>query len=354
MKIIQVIPWFGMGGAEIMCENLTNALTEMGHQVIVISLYNKQSVISNRMEKNGINIKYLDKKKGFDISMFFKIKKILKAEKPDVIHTHLYSIKYAMIAAIFTKIPKKIHTVHSIAQKEAGKASKIVNKWLFKHHNVTPVALSKVVKNTIIDVYKIKNDKIPIIFNGVPLDKCIIKNNYQIDSCINVVHVGRFSEVKNHIEMVKAAMILHQTYTNIIFSFIGDGELKENIKNLIQENHAEDYIKVLGATDNIYPFLTKADLFLLPSIYEGMPMSIIEAMGTGLPIVASNVGGIPDMIKDMQNGLLCDPNDISIAAKLDKFINDQQLRELCGKNALLSSNRFSAKLMALEYLKLYS
>ena len=149
MKIIQVMPFFGLGGAEIMCENLVYELKKMGHEVIVVSLYNKQTPITERFDKAEIDIRYLDKKDGFDISIFNKLRNLFKQENPDVVHTHIYTTKYVFPIAAQLKI-RVVHTVHSIATKEMSKTSRKLNKFFYKHFDVTPVALSEAVKKTII------------------------------------------------------------------------------------------------------------------------------------------------------------------------------------------------------------
>jgi len=99
--------------------------------------------------------------------------------------------------------------------------------------------------------------------------------------------------------------------------------------------------------------LHKSDVFVLPSLFEGIPLSIAEAMSTGLPIVASNVGGIPDMIADGENGLLCDPAAESIAQKIEQFLTSREKREHLGVAALKDSATFSADNMCKNYLKVY-
>ena len=97
MKIVQVIPYFCFGGAETMCENLTYALKNLGHEVLVISLYDRPTPISRRMEQAGVTIRFLDKRLGLDLSMVPKLAGILREEKPDAVHTHLDTIKYAVL-----------------------------------------------------------------------------------------------------------------------------------------------------------------------------------------------------------------------------------------------------------------
>ena len=99
MKILQVIPYFCFGGAETMCENLTYALRDLGHDVVVVSLFDERTEISGRMEAAGVRIRYLGKKPGLDVSVVPKLMKIFREERPDVVHTHLNVILYAVMAA---------------------------------------------------------------------------------------------------------------------------------------------------------------------------------------------------------------------------------------------------------------
>ena len=105
MKIIQIMPEFGLGGAEIMCENLTYGLKKSGHTVIVVSLFDYHSPITKRMEQNNIDIRYMNKRSGLDLSMIFRLIKLFSKEKPDVIHTHRHVLQYAEHAYEYVSHP---------------------------------------------------------------------------------------------------------------------------------------------------------------------------------------------------------------------------------------------------------
>lgn len=353
MKILQVIPYFCFGGAETMCENLTYALKAKGHEVTVVSLYQERTPISERMEQAGVKLLYLDKKLGLDLSMVPKLTKIMRAERPDVVHTHLDVIKYAAAAARLAGVKKCVHTVHNVADKEAeGRVQKIINHTYFKLGWSVPVALSPEVQRTIADFYGMEAAKVPVIYNGVDLSRCIPKETYAADN-MTLVHVGRFNAQKNHEGLLRAFQKIHAQYPNCRLNLLGDGELRETIEKLADELGIAENVHFLGSQSNVYPFLNEADIFLLPSRYEGMPMTIIEAMGTGLPIVATAVGGVPDMLTDHQSGLLveCEPEAVSRAVL--ELMDDEALREKLGKNAKKDSRRFSAEYMAEEYCRVY-
>lgn len=353
MKILQVIPYFCFGGAETMCENLTYALRTIGHEVVVVSLYNEHTPISDRMEAAGIRILYLDKKLGLDVSMIPKLYRVMRKEKPDVVHTHLDVIKYAALAAKLAGVKSCVHTVHNVAQKEAEGLALRINKLYFQMKWAKPVALSPEVQNTIVEAYDLPAQDIPVIFNGIDLSLCTPKVNYDTQETVSLLHIGRFNEQKNHEGLLRAYKIIREDYPLCHLHLVGDGELRSQIEALVQEMSLKTHVTLHGLQSDVHPFLNSADVFLLPSNYEGMPMTIIEAMATGLPIVATAVGGVPDMITHGESAMLVPCEPAAVADACLKLIQNQMLREKLGKNALLGSLHFSAKHMAECYCHLY-
>lgn len=354
MKIMQVIPYFCFGGAETMCENLTYALTAAGHDVTVVSLISDRTPIACRMEENGIRIQYLDKKLGLDLSMIPRLINIMKQEKPDVVHTHLNVIKYAAVAARLCGI-RCVHTVHNVAHEEAeGRLQKITNTIYFRRGWAVPVALSPKVQATILSFYGLKEEQVPMIYNGADLGKCCPKEDYSLSKPARLLHIGRFNEQKNHKGLLEAFAQIVKTFPDCCLQLIGDGDLEEETKNEVKSLGLQEKVLFLGNQTNVHPFLQAADLFLLPSKFEGMPMTIIEAMGTGLPIVASAVGGVPDMLEDGVSGILvpCDPD--AVAQAVLQLLEQKDLRENLGTHALENSRRFSAEYMAQCYCDIYT
>lgn len=338
-----------------MCENLTYGLTAMGHEVTVVSLYNEQTPIARRMEKAGIRIRYLDKKLGLDLSMVPKLMKIMRQEKPNVVHTHLDVIKYAVAAAKLCGIKRCIHTVHNVAHEEAeGRLQKIINTIYFKLGWSVPVALSPKVRKTIVSFYGLKEEKVPMIYNGVDLSKCLAKTGYELSKPAQLLHIGRFNEQKNHRGLLEAFAQIVKSHPDCRLNLIGDGNLEDTTAQYACSLGIREKVTFLGNQNNVYPCLHNADIFLLPSKFEGMPMTIIEAMGTGLPIVASAVGGVPDMLEDGKSGLLVSGEPESVAQAVLRLLTQEDLRKNLGTNARRDSEKFSAEHMARCYCDVYT
>ncbi len=354
MKIVQVMPEFGLAGAETMCENLTYELARAGHKVVVISMYDEHSAITERLENAGIEVRYLGKKPGLDFSMISKIRKVLRQTHADVVHTHRNCAQYAVPAAILAGVKRRVHTVHNVAEKENIKAARKLNKFFFRHCHLVPVALSERIRDSVVAEYKIAADRIPVVFNGVDLSKCIPKEDYSVSGNFKILHIGRFSEQKNHIGLLKAFRLFHDRHPDSELLLIGDGEKKAEAKAYVQENDLVSSVKFLGLQSNVYGFLHDADLFALPSHYEGIPMTLIEAMGTGLPIVATAVGGVPDMLTDGENALLAEDDVSAIRAAFDAIYTDENMRKKYGQNAKGRAQVFSAAAMGRAYLGIYT
>lgn len=353
MKIAIIIPVLDLGGAETMCENLAYSLEKYGNQVLIVSLYTRETAITSRLIKKGVQVVFLDKKSGFDGLLFIRLAKLLKREKVDVVHTHIYSIKYGIIAAILAGVKTRVHTVHNVAEKEAGKSARKLNAFFFKYCKVVPVALSELVQASIEKEYAIPKESIPVAYNGIDLSNCIKKGSYSFDGEFVILNIARFFEQKNHAGLIEAFAKFNKKYPKSRLWLIGDGELKDDIINRVKNENLTDKVDFLGLKSDVYPYLNRADAFVLSSNYEGIPMTLIEAMGTGLPIVATCVGGIPDMLTDEESALIKKVSSDAIAEGLERIFLSDKLREYLGNNAMTESIRFSADTMAKNYLNIY-
>lgn len=355
MRILQIIPIINIGGAQTMCENLCYGLKKIdkSNTIEIVSFYDAESGITNRLENNNFKIHYLGKHKGPDIKMFVKLVKVIREFKPDVIHTHLYALEYVFPALKISHLKnvKLIHTMHSVADKENSKRIIRFQRKLFRSRKVIPISISEEVQNTVSAVYDIDISWSPIIYNGIPLEKCVSKKNYSKRG--NILHIGRFVDVKNHQFLIKLfKKVLDKYDGNLTLTLVGEGPLENNIKNMTKELNINNNVVFLGAQKDCYSLFEKSDLFVLTSKYEGMPMTVIEAMGSGVPCIVSNVGGLKDMILDGKNGVLCSNENDFFNAIID-LLNDDQKRKKMGLSAIRDSKKYSNITMANNYYKLY-
>lgn len=351
MKILQIIPNFDMGGAETMCEGLCCRLQELGNEVVAVSLYDCDTPITRRLTAAGIRLVTLGKHRGPDLGCMFRLRKLLREEQPDVLHTHLHALKYAAGAAKDMGIPI-IHTVHNVAEKEAGPDKKRNGK-LYKKGIAVPVSLSTEVQKSVMELYGLSRKATPVILNGIDLSNCVPKRDYRLHSPAQIIHVGRFYEQKNHTCMVEAMELLKREGVDATLKFVGDGPLMTDIRKLVRCKGLEDRILFNGISDRVFDLLHEADLFILPSKWEGLPMTVIEAMGTGVPVIASEVGGLGDMIITDHSGILIQPEAKALAEAIRELLESEATRSRLGTNARMEVPRFSAQTMAYKYQELY-
>ena len=350
---MMVIPKLILAGAETMCENLSTALSEMGHDVIVVSLFTYESAISRRLAERGIRVIFLDKKMGYDPTIRRKLRELMEAERPDVVHTHLYVTKYAIPAAKSLRIPV-VHTMHNIASEEnQTRGGVFLNRFYFRSKLVRLAALSERIRDTIVQTYHKKPEDIAVIGNGIPLGRFAPKQVYKDGDALNILNIGRFTDQKNQLSLIRAMILVHKTHPQAALTIVGEGELEGELKAAIASADAGSYIRLAPVTDDPCPLYNAADIFALPSVYEGMPMTLAEAMACGLPILTTPVGGIPDMLVDEISAVFTETSPESIASGLNRLLDDKTLREYIGKNALLEAPSLSAARMAEGYLKLY-
>ena len=352
MKIVQVMPEFGLAGAEIMAENLIYGLINQGHSVLAVSLYDRHTAITDRLENKGVQIVYVGKQKGFDRRVFGKLRSVFKDFKPDIIHTHRYVLPYVYAAARGLNV-RIVHTIHNVAEKEVGPRQQSIQNIIFKSRKVVPVAISPLIKKSVLERYKLDDASVPMVFNGIDLSNCIQKDDYSLSAGGLILHIGRFSAQKNHMRLIEAFDMVHKEFPSVKMQLIGAGELEDKIKELVFKNNLGDNVVFSGLQSNVYPALHNADIFVLSSNYEGMPITLIEAMGTGLPIVSTSVGGIPDMLSGKDDAILVDLTSESLAKGMIDYLQDKSKREMSGKLCIEESKRFSLDEMTNCYLEVY-
>ena len=357
MRIVEIIPQLHIGGAEHFTVNLCNELVNQGHEVTLI--------VTNPIQKYGHFSKYLDsrvrlismdKKAGPDINLFFKLPKLILKLRPDIVHTHLGAIVYNILSPLIFSKAKYFHTIHNTAEKEAttgGYISAIARKFQFNLKTVKPITISKETHKSF-EKYYGKKIKPTLILNGVPKGEISESSISEMESGIlTLVNVARVMPQKNHLELVKAVEELNNEGYPIILYIIGYNDTPEG--NEIKSMNLK-YSHLLGPKSNPLDYMAKADGFILSSIYEGMPLTLIESMSIGKISICTPVGGIKDMITDGVNGILSkDTSKESLKEAIIRFINlSQDKREQISSNASASYNDYTMTKCTLEYLDVFN
>lgn len=360
MRIVQIITRMDeVGGAQVHVRDIASELKKAGHDIYIIT--GAKENIHDAIEQNEIqliNSKNLIRNLNIisDIKAVIEIRKLLKKIGPDIIATH--SSKAGIVGriagwslripTIFTAhgwsytdgVPQKKQRIYIFFEKVMGRISDGV------------IAVSEYDKQLALKHKVLSESKISTIHNGV-YDIERIKIPINSDREPNIIMVARFAPPKRQLQLLKALNQLRHIEWKV--SFAGDGPQLQEVRDFVTSVGLGDRVSFLGNREDITDILQKSDLFALLSDWEGLPLSILEAMRCGLPIIASDVGGVKEAVIQSENGYIIPKNDFNeLLNKLSLMLMNSSLRLKMGENGRrLYRENFTFEKMYSETLTYY-
>lgn len=339
---IAFITWSleGIGGSEAIVYDVARKILDIGYFVYIFSF--KDGPVRKLYESIGINVIIINKTKRIDIKLISDLVVTIKSLKIQIVYAHhitpfLYSFFSAKIAR--TKI---IFTEHSVWQfSELKKTARLLTTIMMKNSDCI-ISISKQLQHFYLVDMKLKAEKIQLITNGIDFDKFKVFESGNLrkelgfetkDILIGIV--ANIRPEKNHKLLITAIEKLSKTYKNIKLLIIGLDCMNQEIHRFVEKCQAKQSIYFFGKRDDIPNLLNILDIFCLPSKNEGLPLTVVEAMACGVPIVGSDVMGINEVIVDGYNGLLFDVNNQdSLIEKIEIIINGEVIRKNLVNNAI--------------------
>ena len=352
MKILYVITGLGMGGAEKVVCDLADQMSLEGHEVKIAYLTGDKLVTPKfpnieiiYLALNGVN--------SF-IPASFRYRELLKKFRPDIVHSHMVHANiFARINRIGCAIPKLICTAHN--SNEGGKfrmiAYRLTNFLSDFNSNVSQEAT-----DSLISKGAFNKNNLTTVYNGIDLNKFkLLKANKKNDE-IMFLSVGRFNEQKDYPNLLHAVTTFHKSLKQkkCMFSIAGDGELRPQIEALIKQLGLKDHVTLLGRRDDIPQLMQEADFFILPSAYEGFGLVVAEAMACGAFVIATNSGGVAEVMGD--TGILVPPQDSqALAAAIQKALSlsDEEIAQNKIKARKRIEDLFSLEKSVKRWLEIY-
>lgn len=335
MKILMLTTHLDTGGVTEYVLNLSSGLSELGHEVIIASSG------GNCLDKlKSTNIRHIQlairTKSMLAPKLYTNLFALLSETKPypDIIHAHTRVTQ--VMACLYAKFAKckMLTTCHGFFRPK-------LSRNIFKCWGHKTIAISEAVQDHLVNDLKINKQNIHVVYNGIKLDKYQIDNDYikntkkefKVLDNFTIGIVARLSSVKGHKYLFRAFKNILSDYPDHKLMVFGDGDKKQSLLDLAKELNISDNVMFFHQTKPIKQAYACLDLFVMPSIHEGLGLAIIEAMACGVPVIASNVGGIPSIIRDKENGLLVPAKDINALTRAIKsMIQNPDLQK-----------RFSAK-----------
>ncbi|MGL4534216.1 MAG: glycosyltransferase [Fusobacteriaceae bacterium] len=352
MKILHIITSMELGGAEKLLSELVLIQKQLGHEVKVFQLYNKEDMFKIDSKTS----KYNSKK---NILNVFEILKEIKLENYEIVHTHLLHAQFfTAIASFFDFVKRKyITTEHSTSNKRRmSNIFKYLDKFIFSRYSEI-ICISEGVKESLVAWLEIKNkNKFSVVPNGVDIDKFKNANHLKKEGFfkkendnILLVMIARLDRAKDHETLIEALQLLPKKYKLIL---AGDGEKKEELKILVQNKKLENRVIFLGAWDKIPELLKTCDIVVQSSNFEGFGIVAVEAMAAGVPVIASDVPGLREVVQN--GGVLFKKGDSKELAKKIIELEDYEVKQEIVIRQNLKVQNYSLKKTAKEYLKIYT
>ena len=372
IKVVHIISNLSLGGAQILLFDILCKLKEYEDLELTLVTIDSGEYIE-KYKNAGIKVIDLREKGLVNPKIYFKLKKILESLKPDIVHTHLNKADfYGRIAAKRSNVPLIISTCHNYSTTHSGadinKKSffDVIDNFVIDYSKSYLIAISKLVKQYLINRNPSYEKITEVIYNGINFDKIKYKlsnweilklrseNNIDSDDFVISV-IGRLDKQKGHLIFLESVKeIIHQN-KKIKILLIGDGSLREQIEIFIKENNLSSQVIMKGFQPDSEPYIEISDLICVPSLWEGFGLVIIEGMIKRKIILASDVGGIPEIIEDGKTGFLFDPQNKTELIKKIIYIyhNIKELDHIKEKAVSVIKNNFDINKNTGQYYNSY-
>jgi glycosyltransferase involved in cell wall biosynthesis len=359
-KILHLLEWFELGGgleqvaAEIACN-----LDRQKYDVEVWCL-NRGGKMVDFVRQRGVSVRVFNITSYYNPFNILELTKAFKAAKPDILHTHIYfASTIGRIAAKLAGVPICINHVHSTYWHYTRR--NLFVERLLSHVTCKVICVSDNVRHFVIDHEKIDRSKVVVIYNGTSVSNGLSRHETRqafnvAENEIIITAVGSLVENKGHKVLLKALSVLEQRKINFKCWIVGEGPMEAELKEYAKQLKLESKVVFWGVRNDVGKILSASDIFVLASIYrEGMSIAVLEAMACGVPVIASRIGGIPEVIDDDKNGLLVTPgNPDALVKALEDFIFNSEKRQQCAQEAFQKFNvNFKTKIMIKNIEKLY-
>ena len=354
-------------GGNIVCLHLIEAALNQGWDVLVNSP--SEGRFCDILREKKVKVYHLDTTRSFNWLSAVKMAQLIKKERVSLVHAHA-PFAGSIISSLAGKLAGVPVIIHAHLQDALSSNSfirsyqNIMNYWTSRKCCDAIIAVSHQVKDALI-IEGFDSRKFHVIHNGTPVNNQKIESN--IRSQLNipedipvVIHIGRLCKHKGQHLLLQAAANLHQLGQEVVYLIVGkdleqDGAYLNYLKDLAQELGINKSVHFLGHRADTPQLLALSDLLVLPSYTEGLPLVILEAMAAGLPVVATPVGGIPEVVIHQETGLLVPVEDVqALRDAIIKLLQNPLLKyEMGNKGLEMVNENFSLEKMCEQVFDIY-
>jgi glycosyltransferase involved in cell wall biosynthesis len=355
------------GGAETMLLLLADELLARGHSICPVGPAGRSGWLGKQFRERGLQPETYELRGMIDPGCVLQLAEIFSRRRVDLVHSHEFTMAfYCAVACRLKRIPHVV-TMHSAHDSTGAWRRRAALRWAFRNSSEF-VAVSRATEAALTERLGLPPGSIGVVHNGVPPKKGtreILRNELGLgDTEVLIVSVGNLYPVKGHLHLLRALGRIQARLPGARWrlaiagkvSLAGDVQEEGSaLRALAEEGGFADRFHLLGFRKDIGNVLAAADLFAMPSLSEGLPLALLEAMHAGLPVIASGVGGIPEVICNPKEGVLVPPADDAVLADaLERLILSSSERKALGQAAMRRAQEaFGADVMADRYEALF-
>ena len=338
----------GLGGIQTQLIDYAAMLQDTGRYRVVVCCLRQRTPFGQDAEARGLDIVYLHRGK-FDPRQLFDIIRIIRRRKIQIVHTHLFADgMLGRLAAMLCHVPCIV--MHDHIGTMVLERKPPVLRWIYiliedflSRFTHRFIAVSQPLKEYRVKQRGVAPQRVAVIHTGIDIrgfqpelvDVASVRQELGLGpSEVLVGTVGRLFNAKGHRYLIQAAAELRQQFADVRFVIVGEGSLRGELEEQARLAGVGDALLFAGFRQDIPRLLAAMDIYVLPSLWEGLPVSLLEAMAMGRPVIATRVGGIPELVVDGQSGILIPPADLpALVRALDGLLRDGARRETLGRNA---------------------
>jgi glycosyltransferase involved in cell wall biosynthesis len=360
LRIAQMLESDGPGGAETMLVRLSDSLRERGHTVFPVGPERGAGWLRVQLSERGFERDFFTIRRPLDWRCLRDLTRVLQGRRVNVVHSHEFTMAvYGAAAAHWLRIPHVI-TMHGSQYVTAKWRRRAALRWAFRRSSHV-VGVSTDTTRHLIHELGLDPDAIRTVHNGVPYrpgDRVGTRRALAVaDDEVLLLAVGNLIPRKGHAVLIQAlASAVLPAPVRWRLAIAGQGDERERLLALARARGVGDRVHLLGQRDDIPDLQAAADIFVMPSLWEGLPLALLEAMFAGSAIVASRTAGIPEAIRDGVDGWLTEPGDEEdLRQALERLLPDADARARLGAAARLrAQSQFAMSRMTDAYEALYA
>jgi L-malate glycosyltransferase len=362
--ICHVIHALGVGGAEVLVGQMVRRMSDRYR--CVVAVLDEFGEIGRRLQQDGITVACLGRSPGLDMKCARRLGEFSEQNKVDILHAHQYTPFFqAMLSRGLSGQRPVVFTEHGRHYPDLPSAKRTLMNRLLLRKRDRLIACGSAVRTALIRNEGLPENRLEVIYNGVDVNQLShpsadarerIRKEFGFgDDDFVVIQVARLHELKDHQTAIRTIERLREGRPMPRLLIVGEGEQRVAIEMAINERQLDDHVRLIGTRSDIADLLAASDAFLLTSISEGIPLTVIEAMAAELPVVATRVGGLPEMVQCNRSGYLADAgDDRKLAEALHKLQDDAGLRQSMGEAGLqVARQTFGLARMLSSYESVY-